>query len=89
MVVKPQSVTLNLTLGATSEKILNADPGRNYALITNSSAVQCYFAFGRPATANDHPLNASGGSYEINALAPWKGELWILGNTATIAVTSW
>lgn len=82
-----RSLTVNQTLVATSSRILTNNPRRRYVLLTNDSAVNVNFAMGRPATANDHPLNANGGAFEINALNLWTGELWGIGDGAVIAVT--
>jgi len=72
------------SLTATQEKILDNNPARRYCLLVNDSDSVAYIKLGVPAVANEGiRLNASGGSFEINATNLWAGEIYAVSTGAS------
>jgi len=60
-------------------QVLSTKTSRQYALIQNDSDTSVYLALGASTTAAVNEgirLNANGGSYEINELNLYTGEIW-------------
>lgn len=66
--------TANVAAGSTI--VLPANRDRSYALLVNDSDTIIYIMKAKTAALNRGiRLNAEGGSYEINATNPYKGEI--------------
>lgn len=64
-------------------QILQSNPGRVYALITNGDTARLYLSFTEDTSYNIHPLDP-GGSFQIDRDFPWTGGVW--GYNATVQV---
>ncbi len=79
-----QTVDLKLTLSVTSQKVLPKNPARAYALLVNDGTDIIYLGMGISAVdGRGIRLNASGGSYEINLVNPWHGEIHAIAAAGT------
>jgi len=86
------AIDLKLTLSVTQERILGKNPTRVYALLINDGTDDIYLGMGIPATANRGiRLNNGGGSYEINLMNPWQGEIYAVAaaGTPTLLIQEW
>lgn len=90
----PTNIALHINRNITtvSQEVLADNRQRSYALLVNDSDSVIYLALGKPAIANEGiRLNASGGSYEINATNLWRGRVYAISTAATkkLMVTEW
>ena len=64
----------NVSVGGTTTKVLDANTARRFVEIVNDSDETVYLALGDAAVMNKGiRLNASGGSFSINALNLYQG----------------
>jgi len=86
-----KAIDLKLTLSATQQRVLGKNPARVYALLVNDGADDIYLGMGISATANRGVrLNAGGGSYEINLINPWQGEIYaVSAGTPALLIQEW
>ncbi|GAH94972.1 unnamed protein product [marine sediment metagenome] len=87
-----KAVDLAITLvAATERQLLPGNPARIYALIVNDGAEAVYLGMSAPAVQNRGiRLNQNGGSYEINAVNPWHGEIRaISAGTPAVLIVEW
>lgn len=86
------AVDLKLTLSTTQEQILGKNPFRVYALLVNDGSDNIYLGMGKSAVSNRGiRLNSGGGSYEINLMNPWHGEICAVAaaGTPVLLVQEW
>lgn len=77
-------LNINRNLTTTQELLLGVNPSRQYCLIVNDSDTVCWISLGKPAAANTGiRLNAYGGSFEINAINPYFGDIYAVSGAAT------
>jgi len=68
------AVRVNRDIGATPIEVLPDNPKRYYAIFANPSDTRAWLDLGIVAVAQQCiPLNANGGSYEINLSNPFNG----------------
>lgn len=87
------SIKSTSTSATLNQRVLELNPAREYALITNDSDTVLYlypkyFASYRAASSTlmynqGIRLNASGGSYEIDKDNPYTGQIWLATTTAS------
>jgi len=76
-----KAVYVNRDMGAAAIEVLPDAPGRYYALFANPSDTRCWLALGVVAVVDQCiPLNANGGSYEINLTNPFHGPCSIISD---------
>lgn len=79
-----QTVDLKLPLSVASQKVLAKNPARTYALLVNDGVDIIYLGMGISAVSGRGiRLNVSGGSYEINLVNPWHGEIYAVAAAGT------
>lgn len=64
-----------VSVGATSTSLLGENVNRAYVLIVNNSDTDHYIALNNTATTSDIPIKANGGSYELDMLNLYTGEI--------------
>ena len=87
-----QAVDLAKTLSVTQEQVLGSNPSRIYALLVNDGTEDIYLGMGIPAVANRGiRLNKTGGSYEINLMNPWQGEIYAVAGAGApvLLIVEW
>jgi len=87
-----RAVDLAKTLSTTQEKILDKNPARVYALLVNDGTEDIYLGMGIPAIVNRGiRVNNGGGSYEINLMNPWHGEIYAVAASGTplLLIVEW
>ena len=73
-----RNITVDVT--AVSQVAIAENVNRVTCLFVNDSDTTTYLKLGETAVAAEGiRLNASGGSYEINAISPWLGAVYTIG----------
>lgn len=81
------STSASSTVGTTAVEVLSANTGRIYAVFTNDGSDDVYLNLGATTTSAvgmGIRLNAGGGSYEINDLNLYTGEVSAISESAGI-----
>lgn len=78
-------------VAATDTQLMPKSPTRTYALIVNDGVADMYLGMGFSAALNyGIRVNNGGGSYEINLMNPWQGEVRAISTgTPKILVVEW
>lgn len=88
-----QALQYTRAIGASVERLVEANPNRRYCLIVNNSVNVLYLGLGNSSVSASVGIRvvSSGGWYEINSTNLWKGEIYALGSAAgtTTSVTEW
>ena len=73
---------VTISVAVTSTLILGANAARVDVVFVNDGAADIYIRKGAVATLNTGGLVAPGGTFYINALHPWYGEVYGIANGA-------
>jgi len=78
------ATTTKVSVGATDTQVLVANSARKFAVFVNDSDTVIYLDLSATAVINEGiRLNANGGSYEINLLNLYTGEVSAISSVAT------
>lgn len=78
----------SVSVGTVSTLVLRRNSKRVFAILTNNGANAIHIQLGAAATAaTGVRLNPYGGSFQIDRMTPWNGEVYAIAETATTVLT--